>query len=276
MIDNTNVVLDIKNISKKFDDFEACKNIRFQVFSGEFLSIVGESGSGKSTLIKMLSNLEIADTGEILHQNQDLTKLTQKKIIATRKEIQLVFQDTSSSLNPKMKVKHIICEPLLNFKMISKKEICSNASELLYKVGLDESFLNKKPNEMSGGQKQRVNIARALSLKPKILLLDEPTSALDVITQNKIIELLKSLQKDINLTIVFICHDIALVSNISNRIIVMKNGEIKEILGEADLHLLNRNKLDIYTQELLQATFDIKKCECRFEDYCVHEPDFSL
>lgn len=276
MINNTNIILDIKNISKKFDDFGACKNICFQVFTGEFLSIVGESGSGKSTLIKMLSNLEIVDTGEILYQNRDLTKLTAREIITIRKEIQLVFQDVSSSLNPKMKVKNIICEPLLNFKMISKKEICSTASELLCKVGLNESFLNKKPNEMSGGQKQRINIARALSLKPKILLLDEPTSALDVITQSKIIELLKSLQKNINLTIVFICHDIALVSNISNRIIVMKHGEIKEILDETHLHSWNRDKLDIYTQELLQATFDIKKCECRFEDYCTHEPDFSV
>lgn len=260
-------ILEIKNITKKYNTITACDNIIFDVYKGEFLAIIGESGSGKSTLIKIIASLEKTTSGNILYKNFDLTKLTASEFKETRKDIQLVFQDTSGALNPKMKIKDIISEPLLNFKMISKKDINNTAIEYLSKVGLDETFLNKKSSEMSGGQRQRVNIARALTLNPKILLLDEPTSALDVITQSKILELLKTLQKEHELTIIFICHDIALVSNMSDRMIVMKNANLIETL---DTNQISQNNLNEYTKELVQATFDLKKCSCKFGEECIH------
>ncbi len=260
-------ILRIENISKKFHDVNACDDISFDVKTGEFLAVVGESGSGKSTLAKIISNLEKPLTGEVYYKDLCLTKLKPKELRLNRKKLQFVSQDTGQSLNPKMKVKDIICEPLLNFKLISKKQINETAIMHLKSVGLDESFLNKKSHEMSGGQRQRVNIARALTLKPEILLLDEPTSALDVISQSKILVLLKKLQKEYNLTILFICHDIALVTNISDRIVVMKNAKLIEIINTNKIHI---EKLDEYTKELLQATFDLKKCSCKFPDACTH------
>ncbi len=260
-------ILKINNISKVFHNTYACDDISFDVKAGEFLAIVGESGSGKSTLARIIANLEKPLSGEVYYKDLSLTKLNPKELRLSRKNLQFVSQDTGQSLNPKMKVKDIICEPLLNFKLISKSQIEETATIYLESVGLDQSFLNKKPHEMSGGQRQRVNIARALTLKPEILLLDEPTSALDVISQNSILELLKKLQKEYNLTILFICHDIALVTNISDRIVVMKNSKLIEIINTKDIRIDN---LDEYTRELLQATFDLKKCSCKFPELCNH------
>ncbi len=260
-------ILKIKNVSKKFHDISACDNISFDVKTGEFLAVVGESGSGKSTLAKIISNLEKPLTGEVYYKHLCLTTLKPKELRLNRKNIQFVSQDSGQALNPKMQVKDIICEPLLNFKLISKKQIRETAIMHLKNVGLDESFLDKKPHEMSGGQRQRINIARALTLNPEILILDEPTSALDVISQSKILQLLKKLQIDYNLTILFICHDIALVTNISDRIVVMKNAKLIEVINTNKIHIETLNN---YTKELLQATFDLKKCSCKFPDVCNH------
>lgn len=260
-------ILKVENLTKKYGDKIACENISFDVVRGEFLAIVGESGSGKSTLVKMFANLENKNSGSVFFDDEDITNLSGKKLRESRKNMQLVFQDTTESLNPKMKIKDIVTEPLLNFKLISKNDITKKALEYLEKVGLDESFLNKYPRQMSGGQRQRVNIARAITLEPKILLLDEPTSALDVVTQSKILELLADLQRQNNLTIVFICHDIALVTSISDRIIVMKDANVVEILKTKEI---KSSELSNYTKELLNATFDTKKCECKFSDECKH------
>lgn len=269
-------ILSIQNLSKKYTlntEVTACNNINLDVLQGEFLSIVGESGSGKSTLIKMLAHIEKPSHGSILFHEKNIWSFTKKELLNHRKCMQLVFQDTSSALNPKMKVVDIICEPLINFKMITKKQKKETAIQFLEQVDLDESFLDKRPNEMSGGQRQRVNIARALTLNPKVLLLDEPTSALDVITQHHILLLLKSLQEKNDLTIVFICHDLSLVTNVSDRIVVMKNGQIKEVVCPSEL---SKSTLNDYTKELLQATFDIKKCSCRFDDDCKHEAEYHI
>lgn len=260
-------ILEINNICKEYGSKLVCDNINFNVIKGEFLAIVGESGSGKSTLLKICTNLEKKTSGNVIFDNKDLTTIPPKELRNIRKNIQLVFQDTTEALNPKMKIRDIITEPLLNFKLISKKDVNDIATKFLLNVGLDQSFLEKYPNQMSGGQRQRVNIARALTLNPEILFLDEPTSALDVITQNKILQLLKKLQAENNLTIVFVCHDIALVANVSDRIVVMKNAKVVEILKTSDISI---DALNDYTKELFTASFDIKKCECKFTDDCTH------
>lgn len=260
-------ILKVQDLTKKYGEKIACENISFDVYEGEFLAIVGESGSGKSTLVKMFANLEKATSGRVFLGEKNLTKLSGKELRASRKNMQLVFQDTTEALNPKMKIKDIVTEPLLNFKLISKSDVTKKALEYLEKVGLDESFLDKYPRQMSGGQRQRVNIARAITLEPKVLLLDEPTSALDVVTQSKILELLADLQKQNNLTIVFICHDIALVMSVSDRIIVMKDAKLVEVLKTKEI---KSEQLSNYTKELLNATFDTEKCECKFTDDCKH------
>lgn len=254
-------VIEIKNVTKEFDGFKACNNISFQVNEGEFLAIIGESGSGKSTLVKMIAKLESITKGEIIYKGKILNDISKKELLSLRQDIQMVFQDTALSLNPKMKVVDIVTEPLINFKRIDKKDKERVSLELLQQVGLDESFLNKKASEMSGGQRQRVNIARALSLKPKVLLLDEPTSALDVVTQNNIVKMLKELQLEKELTIVFICHDIALVSKVADRLVVMQSGELRQILTQEDIEIENYVE---YTEQLLHASFNMNKCNCRF------------
>lgn len=254
-------VIEIRNVTKKFEEFKACNDISFKVQEGEFLAIIGESGSGKSTLVKMIAKLESITKGQIIYKDQILNAISKKELLSLREDIQMVFQDTALSLNPKMKVVDIVTEPLVNFKRINKKDKVAVATELLHQVGLDESFLEKKAMEMSGGQRQRVNIARALSLKPKVLLLDEPTSALDVVTQNNIVKMLKELQLDKELTIIFICHDIELVSKVADRLVVMQSGEVRQILTQEDI--TNKNYVE-YTEQLLHASFNMNKCSCRF------------
>ncbi|OON98819.1 MAG: peptide ABC transporter ATP-binding protein [Epulopiscium sp. Nele67-Bin004] len=260
------IMMDIKNITKiysmtKRKEVVACKDVSFPVYKGEFLSIIGESGSGKSTIAKILSNLETPATGQIIYNGKDVTSLKDKELRLHRKELQLLFQDTSTSLNPKMTIENIICEPLLNFKIIKKAEKKQVATEFLEKVGLDATYLDKRPHQMSGGQRQRVSIARALTLSPNVLVLDEPTSALDVITEAKILDLIKNIQKEIGVTIIFICHDLALVTKISDRIVVMQNGNVVEVVNP---HQICERDVMPYTQTLIDSTFDSDKCRCKF------------
>ncbi len=269
----SNSILKINNITKKYQRSKAltiiaCNDISLEIKKGEFISVVGESGCGKSTLLKIISNMELKTKGEVIFEGRDITNLSQKLLRENRKSIQYLFQDTTSSLNPKMRVMDIICEPMLNFGLISKHEVKTLASEFLTKVELDDTFLYKKPSEMSGGQRQRVSLARALVLSPKILLLDEPTSALDVITQTKIINLIKKLQIENELTVIFVCHDLAVVANVSDRIAVMKKGEIIEVTTSTNLVSGNVQE---YTNKLLHSIFDMKKCGCRFNEHCVHD-----
>ncbi|ONI43836.1 peptide ABC transporter ATP-binding protein [Candidatus Epulonipiscioides gigas] len=227
-------IISIKNINKAFNSKNnapvmACNNVSFDVYKGEFMSIVGESGCGKSTLMKIITNLEAKTSGEVVYKGIDITELKGEYLRRSRKNIQMLFQDTTASLNPKMKVKDIICEPLINFKMINKKDKLKTALGFLEKVGLDESFINRYPKEMSGGQRQRVGLARALTLNPEVLILDEATSALDIITRDKIIELIKEIHAKNNLTVLFVCHDLELVSKISDRIVVMQKGKVVDL-----------------------------------------------
>ncbi len=261
-----NKILEVKNITKEFitnKNFKmlACKDISFDVFEGEFLSIIGESGSGKSTLMKIISNLEEKTQGQILFNGIDISNLKGTKLRLHRKNIQFLFQDTASSLNPKMKVSDIICEPLINFNLIKKADKRHVAMGYLKKVELDKSFLSKRPHQMSGGERQRIGIARALTLQPNIIILDEPTSALDSITQAKILHLIKSIQKETGLTIIFICHDLALVTQLSDRIAVMNEGELVEIVYP---HQVYSEDVRPYTKQLIYSIFDLKKCRNKF------------
>ncbi|OON93343.1 MAG: peptide ABC transporter ATP-binding protein [Candidatus Epulonipiscioides saccharophilum] len=228
-------IISIKEVNKTFQEqkniVRACKNISFDIYRGEFISVVGESGCGKSTLMKIITKLEDKNSGEVLYDGIDLTQLKGERLRKSRQKIQMLFQDTTATLNPKMRVYDIISEPLINFKIINKNKRDKKEVALKYldKVGLDESFLNRYSKEMSGGQRQRVCLARALTLNPEVLILDEATSALDILTRDRIIKLIRKIHKENKLTIIFVCHDLELVSAISDRVVVMNKGEVVSI-----------------------------------------------
>ena len=256
MLKNKNI-LEIRNVTKTFNTsnnkvLTACNNISLKFEEGKTLGIVGESGCGKSTLMKMIVQLEDVTSGEILYEGEDITKLKGEKLRQNRRHIQMVFQDPSTAFNPKMKVRDIICEPLLNFNLIKKNQRDDIAKEYLKMVDLPESFSNRYIHNMSGGQRQRIGIARALTLNPKVIILDESTSALDVSIQKNIIDLIKKLQIEKNITIGFVCHDISLVSEVSDKIAVMYLGNIVEVIPSRKLQ---RQCKHPYTQTLISSVF---------------------
>lgn len=250
-------ILEIRNVTKQFHTsnnkvLTACNNISLKFEEGKTLGIVGESGCGKSTLMKMIVQLEDVTSGEILYEGEDITKLKGEKLRQNRRHIQMVFQDPSTAFNPKMKVRDIICEPLLNFNLIKKNQRDDIAKEYLEMVDLPDSFSNRYIHNMSGGQRQRIGIARALTLNPKVIILDESTSALDVSIQKNIIDLIKKLQMEKNITIGFVCHDISLVSEVSDKIAVMYLGNIVEVIPSKKLQ---RQCKHPYTQTLISSVF---------------------
>lgn len=252
------MILETKNLTKVFETYNggtliACNNVSLQVYKGETLGIVGESGSGKTTFIRMLMNLEKPTSGEILYRGKDINKLSEKEIWENRQKIQMVFQDPWAAFNPKMNVLDILTEPLLNYKRIKKSEKQKVAAELLKMVELPEDFMYKYAQNMSGGQKQRLGIARAISLEPEILICDEATSALDVSIQKTIIELLVRLQKEKNISMVFICHDLALINSFAHEIAVMNRGNIVEVVEGAKVRDANHP----YTKKLIESVFSI-------------------
>lgn len=259
MLNKSDVILEVNNISKQFKVSEnriltACDDINLQVLKGKTLGIVGESGCGKSTLARILIQLEDATSGEVIYEGKNILSFNEKQKRNNRKKIQMVFQDPLASFNPKMKVIDILTEPLLNFGMISKKEKEEKAIKLLQMVELSSEILYRYPHNLSGGQRQRVAIARALSLEPEILICDESTSALDVSVQNKIIKLLVKLQKEKGISIIFICHDIALIKSFSHEIAVMYLGNIVEKIPSDQVA---NNSLHPYTNMLLESLFSI-------------------
>ena len=218
MFEHDEVVLEAKHVTRRFPasggrTLVANDDINLKFYKGKTLGLVGESGCGKSTFMRFLVSLDTPSEGEILYRGKDITKLKGEELRQNRQNIQMVFQDPTSSFNPKMKIRDIVCEPLMNFNRIRKSEKDAACRRLLEMVELPGDFADRYPHNMSGGQRQRVAIARALALEPEILILDEATSALDVSVQQTIIELIVKLQKEKNITIGFICHDISLPCN---------------------------------------------------------------
>jgi oligopeptide/dipeptide ABC transporter ATP-binding protein len=236
--------------SRKIGHVRAVDGLDFFVKRGETLGIVGESGCGKSTTGQLILQLLEPTEGEIWFEGRDMTKLGQEEMRQMRKNLQIIFQDPYASLNPRMKVEDIIAEPLKVYGMNNPIEIKKTVAELLSVVGLGEHHMKRHPHEFSGGQRQRIGIARALALKPKLIVCDEPVSALDVSIQAQILNLLKKLQKDYQLTYIFIAHGLPAVKHISDRIAVMYLGKIVELAQRDQLFAHPHHP---YTEALLSA-----------------------
>lgn len=252
------LILEAKHVTKKFPltkdkELIANNDVSLKFYKGQTLGIVGESGCGKSTFMRMMVQLENPTSGEILFKGKNISKMSGEELRKNRRNVQMVFQNPSTSFNPKMKVRDIICEPLMNFGLIKKKEKNAVARKYLEMVELPGDFVDRYPHNMSGGQCQRVGIARAITLEPEIIFCDESTSALDVSVQKTILQLLVRLQKEKGIAIGFICHDLAMISSIAHQIAVMYMGNIVEILpGEAVAQAKHP-----YTKALLQSVFDL-------------------
>lgn len=240
---------------RTLDYVRAVDGVSFELQPGETYGIVGESGSGKSTTGKAIMHLTKATEGSIHFNNRDLTKLSRSELREQRKDIQMIFQDPYSSLNPKKRVLDIIAEPLRNFEKLSPDEERRAVQEYLDKVGLNPESIYKYPHEFSGGQRQRIGIARALTLKPKLIIADEPVSALDVSVQAQVLNFLQDLQSELGLTYLFISHDLGVIRHMCDRIGVMYRGRIVEEATSAEIY---NNPQHIYTKRLISAIPDIR------------------
>ena len=244
---NSNSFFNRKN---KF--FHAVKNLNIQLAKGTTLGIVGESGSGKSSLALAMLKL-IKSEGDIFYKNYNISKLNDTSFRSFRKNIQIIFQDPFASLSPRLTIERIIGEGLeVHKKDLKKNEVSNLILQILEKVGLEKSMLNRYPHEFSGGQRQRIAIARALILEPEIIILDEPTSALDMTVQKQIVDLLLQLQKDLTLTYIFISHDLKIVKALSDQIVVMRHGQVIEEGSVKEIFLKPKES---YTKKLIQSAF---------------------
>lgn len=291
MFDEKELILEAKHVTRRFPAsnhrlLTACNDINLKLYKGKTLGLVGESGCGKSTFMRFLVSLDTPSEGEILFHGKDITKMKGEELRLNRQKIQMVFQDPSGSFNPKMKIRDIICEPLMNFGRIKKSEKDQAARKYLELVELPGEFADRYPHHMSGGQRQRIAIARAIVLEPEIIVMDEATCALDVSVQKTIIELVVRLQKEKDIAIGFITHDLGLIQSFAHQIAVMYLGNLVEVLPAERLE----GAAHPYTKALMSAVFDIhmnfsRKIErieseapspldvpegCPFQDRCGH------
>ena len=255
------ILVDIRGLRKHFpvkgspisgrkSAVKAVDGVDLAVYRGETLGLVGESGCGKTTLGRLVVRLETPTSGEILFEGENILGYGGEKLKAFRREVQMIFQDPYSSLNPRRSAGSTIGEPLLVHGISAGRERDEEAARLMEKVGLTREQMGRYPHEFSGGQRQRIGIARALALRPKLIIADEPVSALDVSIQAQILNLLRSLQREFELTYLFISHDLSVVEHMSDRVAVMYLGKIVELAASADLY--NR-PLHPYTQALISA-----------------------
>src|SRR5438309_1452324 len=249
---------------------KAVENVSLEIFPGETVGLVGESGCGQSTVGRLITQLLPVTSGNIFFDGVDLTKLRGEKLRQYRRQLQMIFQDPYSSLDPRMTVGDIIAEPLENFGLLRGRAKDQRVQELLKIVGLNPYFNNRYPHEFSGGQRQRIGIARALALRPKLIIADEPVSALDVSIQAQIINLLDDLQDEFKLTYVFVAHDLGVVRHVADRVAVMYLGKIVEIGPADDVYT---NPIHPYTVSLLSAVPIPDPRENRQREHIILEGD---
>lgn len=254
-------ILELKNLKKYFPVksgmfskekglVHAVDDVTLEIRRGETFGLVGESGCGKSTLSRTLLKLTEPTSGQIIFDGEDITKHSYKEMRKYRKHMSMIFQKPYASLNPRETVGQIISAPFIVHKEFNKKDVSKRVSELMELVGLSERYVNRYPHEFSGGQRQRIAIARAIALNPKLIVCDEPVSALDVSIQSQILNLLKDIQKEFNLTYIFVSHDLSVVNYMADRIAVMYLGTIVELAKSTQLYLKPYHP---YTKALFSA-----------------------
>ena len=261
---SNHAILEVKNLKVNFDvssegdmpwtkakKLQAVNDISFSLHAGETLGIVGESGCGKSTLARAIVKMVPAESGEVVWLGNDLLGLSNAETRPYRKQIQMIFQDPLASLNPRMNIGEIIAEPLrTHYPKTPESDIQARVSDVMSKVGLLDNLMNRYPHEFSGGQCQRIGIARALILKPKLIICDEPVSALDVSIQAQVVNLLMDLQEEMDLALIFIAHDLSVVKHISTKIMVLYLGNMVELANSEDIY---KSPSHPYTQALISA-----------------------
>jgi ABC-type glutathione transport system ATPase component len=249
-------LLEARDLSKSYGHGAlVVADVSFSIARGETLGLVGESGSGKSTIARMVLGLIEPTSGSVLFDGQPVTGISQRTLRPLRRRMQVVFQDPFAALNPRMRVRDIIAEPLVIHRACPRSELRPRTAKLLRAVGLDDSALARYPHEFSGGQRQRINIARALALRPDLVVLDEPVSALDVSVGAQIVNLLRDLQREFALTYLFISHSVPLVRYLATNIAVLYRGRLVEYGPSMEICTAPR---EAYTQSLLAATPEIR------------------
>jgi peptide/nickel transport system ATP-binding protein len=247
-------ILRLEKVSKRYGAFDALKEVSFELREGETLAIVGESGSGKSTTARLLLQLEAATSGRAIYNGRDLFTMTPRELFAIRRDIQMVFQDPTQSLNPRMTVYQLISEAwAIHREVLPKAKWRGRVEELLEQVGLTAEHMHRHPHQFSGGQRQRIAIARALALEPRVIVCDEAVSALDVQVQAQVIDLLDGLKDRLGLSYIFIAHDLPVVRDFADRVIVMQGGRIIE---QGPVRQIFEAPREAYTRNLLAASLD--------------------
>lgn len=261
-MENNKILVETCNLTKEFKTksgswgkssgvVHAVTDVNLKIFEGETLGVVGESGCGKSTLGRLILRLIEPTRGEVCFDGKNLGNLKSEELRDMRRQMQMVFQDPYASLNPRLKIKDIVAEPLITHQITENKEENTEiVQDLLKKTGIRPEFMNRYPHQFSGGQRQRVSIARALALNPRLIVCDEPVSALDVSIQSQILNLLGDLQQEMNLTYIFISHDLSVVRYLSDRVCVMFLGKVCELGVTRDIYA---NPIHPYTKFLLEA-----------------------